>query len=89
MKGGNAAILRHAAAARALRLFEGARGYVTYKGQFELDAERPFYTTDAPESKPPARVASSCSVCDPSTLIPSRAARRWTSSIALGLSTWR
>jgi hypothetical protein len=51
MKGGNAAILRHDAAGRALRLFDGARGRVTYEGQFELDAKRPFYTMDGPESK--------------------------------------
>jgi hypothetical protein len=51
MKGGNAAISRHDTASRALRLFDGARGRVTYEGRFDLDAERPFYTTDAPESK--------------------------------------
>jgi hypothetical protein len=51
MKGGNAAILRHNAAGRVLRLFDGARGRVTYEGQFELDGVRPCYTTDAPESK--------------------------------------
>jgi hypothetical protein len=51
MKGGNAAISRHDTVSRALRLFDGARGRVTYEGQFDLDAERPFYTTDAPESK--------------------------------------
>ena len=51
MKGGNAAILRHEAEGRALRLFDGARGRVAYQGDFALDAERPFYTTDAPESK--------------------------------------
>lgn len=50
MQSGNAAILRHAADGRALRLFDGARGTVTYAGQFELDAERPYYTTDAIES---------------------------------------
>ncbi len=51
MKGGNAAILRHEGEGRALRLFDGARGRVAYRGEFALDAERPFYTTDAPESK--------------------------------------
>lgn len=51
MKSGNAAILRHEAEGRALRLFDGARGRVAYQGEFALDAERPFYTTDAPESK--------------------------------------
>jgi hypothetical protein len=51
MKSGNAAILRHEVEGRALRLFDGARGRVAYQGEFALDAERPFYTTDAPESK--------------------------------------
>ena len=51
MKAGNAAILRHEAAGRALRLFEGSRGSVKYTGEFALDAELPSYTTDAPESR--------------------------------------
>jgi hypothetical protein len=51
MKAGNAAILRHESEGRALRLFDGARGRVSYEGEFALDAERPAYTTDAPESK--------------------------------------
>lgn len=50
MKSGNAAILHHAGEGRALRLFLGARGRVTYEGQFELAREQPFYTTDAPET---------------------------------------
>jgi hypothetical protein len=50
MQSGNAAILRHGVDGRALRLFDGARGTVTYKGQFELDPEEPYYTTDAIES---------------------------------------
>ncbi len=50
MKSGNAAILNHKAEGRALRLFLGARGRVTYQGEFELAPERPFYTTDAPEA---------------------------------------
>jgi hypothetical protein len=49
MKSGNAAILRHAGAGRALRLFLGAKGRVAYEGEFGLAADRPFYTTDAPE----------------------------------------
>ncbi len=51
MRGGNAAILRYQAERRALRLFEGARGRVTYEGEFELDAEQPYYATDAPETE--------------------------------------
>lgn len=50
MKSGNAAILNHVSAARALRLFLGARGLVVYEGEFEL-ADPPFYTTDAPETR--------------------------------------
>jgi hypothetical protein len=50
MRNGNASILRHAADGRALRLFDGARGRVTYVGEFALDSARPYYTTDAPET---------------------------------------
>src|SRR5262249_33781060 len=52
MKSGNAAILHHKdpARPRALRVFMGARGVVTYEDEFELDDERPFYETDAPET---------------------------------------
>jgi hypothetical protein len=51
MKSGNAAILRHAEEGRALRLFDGARGRVTYEGEFELALDPPFYTADAQESR--------------------------------------
>jgi hypothetical protein len=51
MKSGNAAILNHAAAGRTLRLFLGARGRVVYEGEFGLAEDRPWYTTDAPETK--------------------------------------
>jgi hypothetical protein len=50
MKSGNAAILNHKADGRALRLLDGARGRVLYVGEFELAADRPYYTTDAPET---------------------------------------
>jgi hypothetical protein len=50
MKSGNAAIFNYEAEARALRLFAGARGRVTYQGRFGLAPDRPFYTTDAPET---------------------------------------
>jgi hypothetical protein len=50
MKSGNAAILNHAEEGRALRVFMGARGQVTYEDEFELDSEQPWYTTDAPET---------------------------------------
>jgi hypothetical protein len=48
MKSGNAAILNHAADGRALRLFLGTTGRVVYQGEFELEPQAPFYTTDAP-----------------------------------------
>jgi hypothetical protein len=50
MKSGNAAILNYEVDGRALRLFLGARGQVTYEGEFGLAPDRPFYTTDAPET---------------------------------------
>ena len=50
MKSGNASILNHAEEGRALRVFMGARGTVTYEDEFEVDATKPWYTTDAPES---------------------------------------
>ena len=50
MKSGNAAILHHAEEGRALRLFLGAKGLVTYQGEFALAVDRPWYTTDAPET---------------------------------------
>jgi len=50
MKSGNAAILNHVRAGRALRLFLGARGRVVYEGEFEVDTDTPSYTTDAPET---------------------------------------
>jgi hypothetical protein len=50
MKSGNAAILNHHAEERALRVFKGARGTVTYVDEFEIDDAEPFYRTDAPET---------------------------------------
>jgi hypothetical protein len=50
MKSGNAAILNYEVDGRALRLFLGARGRVTYEGEFGLAPDRAFYTTDAPET---------------------------------------
>jgi hypothetical protein len=50
LKSGNAAILKHAEEGRALRVFEGARGIVTYVDEFVLDQEEPYYRTDAPET---------------------------------------
>jgi hypothetical protein len=50
MVSGNRSILEHGRDGRALRLFMGARGVVRYEGEFELDADEPWYTTDAPET---------------------------------------
>jgi hypothetical protein len=50
MKAGNAAILNHGAEGRALRVFMGARGTVTYLDEFEVDDVEPFYRTDAHET---------------------------------------
>jgi hypothetical protein len=50
MKSGNKSILEHERDGRALRVFTGARGTVRYEGQFELDSQRPWYTTDAPDT---------------------------------------
>ncbi len=50
MKSGNAAIYHHKGDGRSLRIFRGARGTVTYEGEFELDDIEPFQRTDAPET---------------------------------------
>lgn len=50
MKAGNAAIFNHKSQGRALRVFQGARGVVTYEGEFELDDAEPMQRTDAPET---------------------------------------
>lgn len=49
MTKGNAAILYHREEGRALRLFVGARGEVQYRGQLEIDSEKPFYHAPAPQ----------------------------------------
>lgn len=50
MISGNASILNHQAEGRALRVFQGARGTVTYRGEFTVDHENPWYSADAPET---------------------------------------
>jgi hypothetical protein len=50
MISGNASILNHQLEKRALRVFQGARGTVTYLGEFEVDEEDPWYEADAPET---------------------------------------
>ena len=51
MKAGNLAIFKHKAQGRALRVFQGARGVVTYEGEFELDDAEPIQRADAPETE--------------------------------------
>lgn len=50
MVSGNRAVLEHASQGRALRMFRGAGGVVEYIGEFSIDLNEPFYTTDAPET---------------------------------------
>lgn len=50
MKSGNAAVLNHLREGRALRVFEGTGGVVTYVDEFEVDTTEPFYRTDALET---------------------------------------
>jgi hypothetical protein len=47
---GNKAVLLHREGGRAVRLFRGAGGTITYLGKFETDLENPFYLTDAQET---------------------------------------
>ena len=50
MKSGNRSIRDHVREKRALRLFQGTRGKVRYIDEFKLDADLPYYYTDAPET---------------------------------------
>ncbi|MGJ6968930.1 restriction endonuclease [Streptosporangium sp. G11] len=50
MISGNASILNHRREGRALHVFQGARGTVTYLGEFEVYDKDPWYEADAPES---------------------------------------
>src|SRR5438132_620371 len=50
MVGGNAAIHDHQREGRALRVFIGSRGVVTYLDEFVLDGVQAWYETDAPET---------------------------------------
>ena len=47
---GNRAVLHHVNEGRAIRLFRGVGGTVTYLGQFTPDPARPYYLMDAQES---------------------------------------
>ena len=48
LKQGNRALAEHAQMNKSVRLFSGASGEVTYLGEFQVDPEKPYYTTDAP-----------------------------------------
>ncbi|MDA1003156.1 MAG: hypothetical protein O3B31_07375 [Chloroflexi bacterium] len=50
MSRGNVALLHHATANRALRLFEGARGVVRYLGEFAVDVDDPWSWGVAPST---------------------------------------
>lgn len=45
----NLSIANHRAQGKALRLFEGWKGVVTYVGEFELDRDEPFYFRFGPD----------------------------------------
>ena len=57
MSHGNLQILQHEVSGRALRVFEGSSGEVTYVGRFELQ-DPPYYTARAPESGSPGQMRS-------------------------------
>ena len=48
MTQGNRAVLECAESGRALRLFQGSRGEVTYLGEWELDPDEPYREDDGP-----------------------------------------
>jgi hypothetical protein len=50
VRGGNLAILGAHEKHRAIRLFRGSGGNVEYIDEFLTDKQRPYYTTDAPET---------------------------------------
>jgi hypothetical protein len=45
----NGAVAAHAATGKALRVFRGVSGQVTYLGEFRLDEQTPWFQMDAPE----------------------------------------
>jgi hypothetical protein len=47
---GNLAVLNHASSGKALRVFRGVRGHVTYLGEFRLDPDQPYFEMEAPEA---------------------------------------
>jgi hypothetical protein len=51
LKAGNAAVLAHHQSQKALRVFRGVGGTVTYLGEFEIDESDPFFGMEAPASE--------------------------------------
>jgi len=49
LRRGNGAVLAHAETGKALRVFRGVRGEVTYLGEFRLDEQKPWFRMEAPE----------------------------------------
>jgi hypothetical protein len=49
LRQGNKALAEHRKDGRAVRLFDGSSGEVTYLGEYELDTQEPFYLADAPD----------------------------------------
>ncbi|MDO9713146.1 hypothetical protein [Paracraurococcus lichenis] len=49
LRQGNKALAEHRVDGRAVRLFDGSSGEVTYRGEFEVDAQEPYYLADAPD----------------------------------------
>jgi hypothetical protein len=47
LRQGNKALAEHRMDGRAVRLFDGSSGEVSYRGEFELDAQEPYYVADA------------------------------------------
>jgi hypothetical protein len=50
MTHGNKAILKHLEDGRKIRLFWGAKGEVTYAGEYEVDHIDPWFTERAPST---------------------------------------
>lgn len=49
IKQGNRALVEHVQTGKSVRLFQGVRGEVTYVGEFQIDQDKPYFTTDAPD----------------------------------------
>jgi hypothetical protein len=49
LRQGNKALAEHHKDGRAVRLFDGSAGEVTYRGEYQLDTQEPYYLADAPD----------------------------------------